>query len=106
MLGTELSARVQRFLIVAAGGSRCCCSRRGASVRGERRRVDRPELSWFSPFAIDSPSLLTLGLLTGVFIYWGWESAVNLNEETEGSDTAPGLAAVALDGDPARDLRR
>ena len=35
-----------------------------------------------------------LGLLTGVFIYWGWESAVNLNEETEGSATAPGLAAV------------
>ena len=29
-----------------------------------------------------------------MFIYWGWESAVNLNEETEGSATAPGLAAV------------
>ena len=33
-------------------------------------------------------------MLTGVFIYWGWESAVNLNEETEDSDSAPGLAAV------------
>ena len=29
-----------------------------------------------------------------MFIYWGWESAVNLNEETEDSDSAPGLAAV------------
>jgi amino acid transporter len=29
-----------------------------------------------------------------VFIYWGWESAVNLNEETEDSDSAPGLAGV------------
>ena len=25
------------------------------------------------------------GLLTGVFIYWGWESAVNLTEEVEDS---------------------
>jgi amino acid transporter len=53
-----------------------------------------PELSWFSPFAVDSLDALILGVLTGVFIYWGWESAVNLNEETEGSATAPGLAAV------------
>jgi amino acid transporter len=29
-----------------------------------------------------------------VFIYWGWESAVNLTEETEDSETAPGRAAV------------
>jgi amino acid transporter len=43
---------------------------------------------------VDSLDALILGLLTGVFIYWGWESAVNLNEETEDSDTAPGLAAV------------
>jgi amino acid transporter len=43
-----------------------------------------PELSWFSPFAIDSLNALILGVLTGVFIYWGWESAVNLNEETSG----------------------
>jgi amino acid transporter len=54
-----------------------------------------PALSWFSPFAVDSLSLLVLGLLTGVFIYWGWESAVNLNEETHNSNSAPGLAAVA-----------
>jgi amino acid transporter len=51
-------------------------------------------LSWLSPFAIDSSNALILGVLTGVFIYWGWESAVNLNEETEDSDSAPGLAAV------------
>jgi amino acid transporter len=53
-----------------------------------------PELSWFSPFAVDSASALVLGLLTGVFIYWGWESAVNLNEETENSASSPGLAAI------------
>ena len=33
-------------------------------------------------------------MLTGVFIYWGWESAVNLTEETEDSVSAPGVAGV------------
>jgi amino acid transporter len=53
-----------------------------------------PQLSWLSPFAIDSSSVLVAGLLTGVFIYWGWESAVNLTEEVEDSASAPGKAAV------------
>jgi amino acid transporter len=30
-----------------------------------------------------------------VFIYWGWESAVNLSEESEGSSRAPGLAGLS-----------
>ena len=37
---------------------------------------------------------LVSSLLIGVFIYWGWESAVNLTEETEDSRSTPGLAAV------------
>jgi amino acid transporter len=53
-----------------------------------------PSLSWISPFAIDDSEALVAGLLIGVFIYWGWESAVNLTEETEDSETTPGIAAV------------
>ncbi|HTU14193.1 MAG TPA: APC family permease [Solirubrobacterales bacterium] len=53
-----------------------------------------PGLSWFNPFAIEGSGALTGALLLGVFIYWGWESAVNLNEETEGEATKPGLAGV------------
>lgn len=53
-----------------------------------------PSLSWLSPFAVDSFSVLVVGMLTGVFIYWGWESAVNLTEETRDSSSAPGLAGV------------
>jgi amino acid transporter len=54
-----------------------------------------PELSWFSPFAVDSSDALISALLIGVFIYWGWESAVNLTEETTNSRRSPGLAAIA-----------
>ena len=97
VLGTELSARVQRVLILAQVGALLLFAAvaliKVAGNDAPAGSID-PELSWFSPFAVDSLSILVLGLLTGVFIYWGWESAVNLNEETEDSDTAPGLAAV------------
>ncbi len=50
-------------------------------------------LSWLAPWNVPFDALV-LGLLTGVFIYWGWESAVNLNEESSSSDSAPGLAGL------------
>ena len=54
----------------------------------------KPELSWFSPFAIDNLGTLSAGVLIAVFIYWGWDSTVTVNEETEDSSRTPGLAAV------------
>jgi amino acid transporter len=90
VLGTELSALLQRILIVFQVGALLMF----AVVALVKGGALTPELSWFSPFAVDSLDALILGVLTGVFIYWGWESAVNLNEETEGSASAPGLAAV------------
>ena len=53
-----------------------------------------PNLSWFNPLNIESTSVLVSSLLLGVFIYWGWESAVNLNEETAGDVKRPGLAGL------------
>jgi amino acid transporter len=34
------------------------------------------------------------GVLLGVFIYWGWDSGVCVNEESENASTGPGKAAV------------
>ena len=92
VIGTELSATVQRVMIFAQVGALLLF----ALVALIKGGAITPELSWFSPFAVDSPNALVLGLLTGVFIYWGWESAVNLNEETSGEESnAPGRAAIA-----------
>jgi amino acid transporter len=55
----------------------------------------KPELSWFSPFAINSTDGLVAGLLVAVFIYWGWDSTVCVNEETTDSGSTPGKAAIA-----------
>jgi amino acid transporter len=53
-----------------------------------------PSLSWFSPFAIDSRSALIAGVLLAIFAYWGWDSAVAVNEETSDATESPGKAAV------------
>lgn len=50
--------------------------------------------SWFSPFAIHSWNGLVNGVLLGLFIYWGWDSGVAVNEESRHSSRGPGTAAV------------
>ncbi len=37
---------------------------------------------------------MTAGILISVFIYWGWDTAVTVNEESKDSTRTPGLAAV------------
>jgi amino acid transporter len=56
------------------------------------------ELNWFLPWDIPSTTALTAGLLIGVFIYWGWESSLSLNEENEDADSSgrAGITATVL----------
>ncbi|WP_327575484.1 MULTISPECIES: amino acid permease [unclassified Streptomyces] len=50
--------------------------------------------SWFNPFAVPSVTAMTSGILAGVFLYWGWDTAFSVNEETVDSTRIPGRAAV------------
>ncbi|MFF3654535.1 SpoIIE family protein phosphatase [Streptomyces olivochromogenes] len=54
----------------------------------------RVSASWFNPLHVDSARALTAGVLAAVFIYWGWDTAVTVNEETADSTRTPGRAAV------------
>ncbi|MGY1811450.1 APC family permease [Blastococcus sp. SYSU D00820] len=96
VIGTEISARVQNLLILAQvlallvfAVVALVRALNGDGLEGSLT----PSLSWLNPFA-EGGAALTGGLLLGVFAYWGWESAVNLTEETEDSASAPGKAAV------------
>ncbi|HEY6730464.1 MAG TPA: APC family permease [Solirubrobacterales bacterium] len=97
VLGTELSANLQKGLMVLQIGPLLLFAAvaiyKVLSGDAPPAAAD-PSLSWFNPFEISSGGALTGALLLGVFIYWGWESAVNLNEETEGAATSPGLAGL------------
>ena len=49
-----------------------------------------PRCRGSNPFAVKEYSGLLSGVLLGVFIYWGWESAVNLTEESRDSSARAG----------------
>ncbi|GAA4364994.1 APC family permease [Paeniglutamicibacter cryotolerans] len=53
-----------------------------------------PQWSWFNPFTLDFGSVVAPALLTAIFIYWGWDTAVSVNEETADPSKTPGRAAV------------
>ncbi len=53
-----------------------------------------PSLSWFNPFHITSFSAFASGIILMVFIYWGWDTAVAVNEETKDKNKTPGRAAI------------
>ncbi|MGI8573736.1 MAG: APC family permease [Solirubrobacteraceae bacterium] len=50
-------------------------------------------LSWFNPFDLSWGALIDAVLL-GIFIYWGWDSGVAVNEESRNPRRGPGKAAV------------
>src|SRR5215472_5415715 len=53
-----------------------------------------PSISWFNPFNVSSFSAFASGIILMVFIYWGWDTAVSVNEETKDRNRTPGLAAI------------
>ncbi|HEY3841614.1 MAG TPA: APC family permease [Acidimicrobiales bacterium] len=53
-----------------------------------------PSVSWFNPFHNFTFSGFMVGFTLMLFIYWGWDTTVSVNEETKDSQTTPGRAAV------------
>jgi amino acid transporter len=56
--------------------------------------------SWFNPmeFFADGGggwAALTEGMILMIFIYWGWDTILSLNEETKDKGNTPGKAAIA-----------
>jgi amino acid transporter len=52
-----------------------------------------PSLSWLWPSGLDWSSI-TEAVLLAIFIYWGWDTAVSINEESDEPDRTPGRAAI------------
>ena len=97
-IGIEISARLQYallgielavlalFSVVALVKVYSGHAAKGASLH--------PALAWFNPFKVDSFGSLATGMLLAVFIYWGFDTAVSVNEETRDARKTPGRAAV------------
>ena len=52
-----------------------------------------PSLSWLNPFGLPFGAFAS-GLILMVFIYWGWDTALSVNEETKDPAKTPGRAAI------------
>ncbi len=52
------------------------------------------DASWFNPFAFSSFDGFTEAILLSLFIYWGWDTCLALNEETKDPKRIPGRAAL------------
>jgi amino acid transporter len=93
--GIELSARIQQILlsaevlILGLFAVVALVKVYGSHPAGSIE----PTIGWFNPFALKFGALLD-GILLGVFIYWGWDSGVAVNEESEDPNEGPGRAAV------------
>ncbi|MGO9456552.1 MAG: APC family permease, partial [Acidimicrobiales bacterium] len=95
--GIELSARIQRIFL----GMEVFILAVFAVVALVRVAVGKAPAShlalswsWFNPFNGPSFSKIIAGLTLMLFIYWGWDTSVSVNEETTDKNRNPGLAAI------------
>ena len=94
-IGIELSARTQYFLLAAEIAALAIFSVVALAHVYIGSQGTPVQLDWFNPFTLHGGFTAVIdGVLLGIFIYWGWDSGVCVNEESEDSANGPGRAAV------------
>jgi len=93
--GIELSARFQRVLLSIEVVMLMVLSVT-ALVRvyvSKPPGALHPSLSWLSPSHLPLPAFVS-GIILMLFIYWGWDTALSVNEETADKSRTPGRAGI------------
>ena len=93
--GIELSARFQRVLLTievvmlmvlsVTALVKVFVSKPAGSLH--------PSLSWLSPSGLTLSAFVS-GIILMLFIYWGWDTALSVNEETADKSRIPGRAGI------------
>ncbi|MDK6259622.1 APC family permease [Corynebacterium frankenforstense] len=52
------------------------------------------ELEWFNPLEIGSFTMIAAGISLSIFMFWGWDVTLTMNEETKDPEHTPGRAAT------------
>lgn len=50
--------------------------------------------SWFAPAPSGGLGIIITGMITAVFLFWGWDVTANLNEETQAGGRTTGFAGI------------
>jgi len=94
--GIEVSARLQQVLLAIEVGALAIFAVVALVKAGTGHALPgaaHPSAGWLNPWT-GSFSSLSNSFLLAVFIYWGWDCALSVNEETKDSARTPGRAAV------------
>ncbi|WP_370092446.1 APC family permease [Streptacidiphilus sp. MAP12-20] len=88
--GVQIAASVQYVLlglqlIALFGFGLAAFARHGAAA---------PSLAWLDPFAFGGVGPFAESVLLCLFIYWGWDALITVNEETSDADRVPGQAVM------------
>ena len=99
-IGIEISARIQYGLlaielIMLVILSVTALAKVYAGSAGPQ--ADPPGRSRGSTRSTSRFAALTSGMLIAIFIYWGWDTAVSVNEETRDKSRAPGHSGRHFD---------
>ncbi|MFI5100292.1 MAG: APC family permease [Actinomycetes bacterium] len=94
--GIELSARVQKVLlsvevVMLAVFALVALGR--VALGNAPAGYLHPAWSWFNPSTVGFSPLVS-GVLLMLFIYWGWDTSLSVNEETKNKTKTPGQAAI------------
>ncbi|MCZ9298021.1 APC family permease [Corynebacterium guaraldiae] len=54
------------------------------------------QFSWFNPFEIKDFSVVAAGISLSIFMFWGWDVTLTMNEETKNPEKTPGRAATVV----------
>jgi amino acid transporter len=94
--GIEVSARLQQVLLIIEVGALTIFAVVALVKAGTGHALPgaaHPSAAWLNPWN-GSFGHLSDSFLLAVFIYWGWDCALSVNEETKDSARTPGRAAV------------
>lgn len=64
------------------------------AVQGDAPDPTAFSWSWFNPFEVPTFSAFAAGLSLSIFIFWGWDVVLTMNEETKDPARTPGRAAM------------
>jgi amino acid transporter len=92
--GIEVSANFQKLLLGIELIMLLVLSVVALTKVGSHPGSIHPAWSWFNPLNITNFSSFTSGIILMVFIYWGWDTGVAVNEETKDRNKTPGRAAI------------
>ncbi|MET4099138.1 amino acid transporter [Agrococcus sp. UYP10] len=94
--GVDATKKVQIGLVVFQVGALVWYAIAAFVAVGQGNGFDPQPVTadWFNPLAASSLSAMSAGVSLAIFLFWGWDTVVTMNEEAKDPKRTPGRAAI------------